>query len=216
MRMLPEGTSPEARLLIVARGLRGFADGVVSVLLASYLSDLGFSPSEIGVLITGTLLGSAALTLGVGLFGRRLGPKRVLLAACVLMFFTGLGFTGITEFWPLLAIGVIGTMNPSGGDVSVFLPTETALLPALVPDRGRTALFARYNLTGTFCGALGALASGVPVVIAKHQGWDILDAERAGFVAYMVVAVIVGFLYSQLSARHGAILARPGGALATS
>ena len=71
-RVLPAGTSPEARLLIVARGLRGFADGVVSVLLASYLSDLGFSPGEIGVLITGTLLGSAALTLGVGLFGDRL------------------------------------------------------------------------------------------------------------------------------------------------
>src|SRR5215213_11625840 len=90
-KLLPPGTAPEARLLLTARALRGFADGVVSVLLASYLSDLGFSPSEIGVLITGTLLGSAALTLGVGLFGRRLGPKRVLLAACVLMFLTGLG-----------------------------------------------------------------------------------------------------------------------------
>jgi hypothetical protein len=39
--LLPPGTSPEARLLITARALRGFADGVVSVLLASYLSDLG-------------------------------------------------------------------------------------------------------------------------------------------------------------------------------
>ena len=67
MRILPEGTSPEARLLLTARGLRGFADGVVSVLLASYLSDLGFSPGKIGVLITGTLLGSAALTLATGL-----------------------------------------------------------------------------------------------------------------------------------------------------
>src|SRR5688572_26782761 len=149
MRLLPEGTSPEARLLIVARGLRGFADGVVSVLLASYLSDLGYSPSEIGVLITATLLGSAALTLGAGLFGGRIGPKRVLLAASSLMFLTGLGFIGVTDFWPLLAIAVVGTLNPSGGDVSVFLPTEQALLPGLVPNAGRTALFARYNLAGT-------------------------------------------------------------------
>jgi predicted MFS family arabinose efflux permease len=107
-------------------------------------------------------------------------------------------------------------MNPSGGDVSVFLPTEQALLPGLVPDRGRTALFARYNLCGTFATALGALASGVPVAIAKRQGWDILDAERAGFVAYMVAGVIVALLYSRLSAQHGASVARPGGALATS
>jgi predicted MFS family arabinose efflux permease len=215
-RLLPPGTSHEARLLITARALRGFADGVVSVLLASYLSDLGFSPGEIGVLITGTLLGSAALTLGVGLFGRNLGPKRVLLGASVLMLLTGLGFTGVTAFWPLLAIAVVGTMNPSGGDVSVFLPTETALLPGLVPNEGRTALFARYNLAGTFCAALGALASGIPVVIAKSQGWDVLNAERAGFVAYIVVAIVVAVLYSRLSSQHGPAVPRPGGALATS
>jgi MFS family permease len=215
-RLLPPGTSPEAKLLLTARGLRGFADGVVSVLLASYLSDLGFSPGKIGVLITGTLLGSAALTLATGLLGRRLGAKRVLLCASVLMFLTGLGFTGVTSFWPLFAVAVVGTMNPSGGDVSVFLPTEQALLPGLVPDTSRTALFARYNLAGTFAVALGALASGAPVAIAKREGWDILDAERAGFVAYMFVGVIVAVLYSRLSSQHGATLARPGGALATS
>jgi MFS family permease len=215
-RILPPGTAPEARLLLAARALRGFADGIVSVLLASYLSDLGFSPSKIGVLITATLFGSAALTLTTGLFGSRIGAKRILLGASALMFLTGLGFTGITAFWPLLAIAVVGTMNPSGGDVSVFLPTEQALLPGLVPDKGRTALFARYNLAGTFAAALGALASGVPVAIAKREGWDILDAERAGFVAYMFVGVIVAVLYSKLSPQHGATVARPGGALATS
>lgn len=216
MRLLPPGTSGEATLLITARALRGFADGVVSVLLASYLSDLGYSPTEIGVLITGTLLGSAALTLVTGLFGRRIGAKRVLLGASALMFLTGLGFTGVTAFWPLLAIAVVGTMNPSGGDVSVFLPTEQALLPGLTPDSGRTALFARYNLAGTFAAALGALASGLPVAIAKREGWDLLDAERAGFVAYMVVGVIVAVLYSRLSSQPNAGMARPGGALATS
>src|SRR5215217_3379489 len=162
MRILPPGTSPEAKLLLTARALRGFADGIVSVLLASYLSDLGFSPSKIGVLITGTLLGSAALTLTTGLFGRRLGAKRVLLGASVLMFLTGLGFTGVTAFWPLLAVAVVGTMNPSGGDVSVFLPTEQALLPGTAPDEQRTALFARYTLIGALVAAVGALCAGVP------------------------------------------------------
>ena len=60
------------------------------------------------------------------------------------------------------------------------------------------------------------LASGVPVAIAKSQGWDILDAERAGFVAYMVVGVIVALLYGRLSEQREASVPRPGGALATS
>ena len=53
----------DARILVAARALRGFADGAVSVLLAGYLGALGFTPFQIGAIITGTLLGSAALTL---------------------------------------------------------------------------------------------------------------------------------------------------------
>ena len=67
--------------MIAARGLRGFADGAVSVLLAGYLTDLGFTPFRVGATITGTLVGSALLTLAVGLLGHRLRRKGVLLAA---------------------------------------------------------------------------------------------------------------------------------------
>src|SRR5438874_2185528 len=49
--LIPRDASPDARRLVLARGMRGFVDGMVSVLLASYLSDLGFSPGQIGVLI---------------------------------------------------------------------------------------------------------------------------------------------------------------------
>jgi MFS family permease len=80
-RLLPESATLDAGRLIAARGLRGFVDGMVSVLLASYLSDLGFSPGQIGVLITATLLGSAALTLGVGLLGGRASPRHILRAS---------------------------------------------------------------------------------------------------------------------------------------
>src|SRR3989442_409947 len=52
-------------MLLFTRGARGFADGVVSVLLASYLGRLGFTPVQIGAIVTATLLGSAALTLGI-------------------------------------------------------------------------------------------------------------------------------------------------------
>ena len=56
----------DARTLVFTRGARGFADGVVSVLLASYLARLGFTPVQIGAIVTATLLGSAALTLAMG------------------------------------------------------------------------------------------------------------------------------------------------------
>lgn len=198
-RVLPSSTTPDGKLLVLTRSLRGFADGVVGVLLASYLSAIGFSPIQIGAIVTGTLLGSAALTLVVGLYGTRWRPRQVLFGATLLMLATGLGFLGVTAFWPLLVVAVAGTLNPSAGDVSVFLPTEQAVLPETVSAKERTALFARYNLGAALMGALGALASGIPVALAHRQGWALAAAERSGFVLYAAVAVVVGLFYIRLS-----------------
>src|SRR6266542_2835195 len=112
----------DARRLILARGLRGFADGAVSVLVASYLTHLGFTPFRVGAIVTGTLLGSAGLTIAIGIVGHRLRRRPLLLAAAALMAGTGIGFVALTAFWPLLVVAVVGTLNPSAGDVSVFLP----------------------------------------------------------------------------------------------
>ena len=197
-RLLPRDAGPEAGRLVLARGLRGFADGMVSVLLAAYLTDLGFSAGQVGVLITATLIGSAALTLTVGILGQSLNPRSVLLFTSGLMLATGIGFAGVTEYWPLVLIAIAGTLNPSNGDVSLFLPTEQAVLSGTASGQARTALFARYNLAGIFCGALGALCAGIPVALAKAQGWDLVDAERSGFVVYALVAVLVAVIYRGL------------------
>lgn len=167
-RLFPASVSADAGWLVGAHALRSFADGFVSVVLASYLSGIGFSPLQVGAIVTGTLLGSAALTLAVGMFGSRVRRRTVFVGASALMFVTGIGFFGVTEFWPLLLIAVAGTLNPSAGDVSVFLPVEQAVLSESAADRDRTALFARYNLGGRMAGALGALASAIPVVVAQQ------------------------------------------------
>ncbi|HSV05894.1 MAG TPA: MFS transporter, partial [Candidatus Binatus sp.] len=149
------------RAILLTRGVRGFVDGLVSVLLAGYLSRLGFTPAAVGAIVTGTLVGSAALTIGVGLAGYRLDRRRVLLGASLLMLGTGLGFATFTAFWPLFIVAVVGTLNPSAGDVSVFLPVEQAVLAEMVRPAERTTAFAWYNVSGTLAGALGALVSGL-------------------------------------------------------
>lgn len=197
--LLPPSATADARRLVVTRALRGLADGAVSVLLAQHLLALGFDPFQIGALVTGTLLGSAALTLAVGLLGQRLGRRRILLGAAGLMFATGIGFLGVTSFWPLLVVAVAGTLNPSAGDVSLFLPIEQAALSESVAAKDRTAMFARYNLAGSVAGALGALGSGLPVALAHARGLAPTAPGRLGFVLYAIVALIVALLYRGLS-----------------
>ncbi|MCI3131250.1 MFS transporter [Phenylobacterium aquaticum] len=192
--------TPAARILVAARGLRAFGDGFIALLLPVYLTRLGFSPFQVGALTTATLLGSAVLTLGVGLVAHRIAPRRLLFAACVLMLATGLAFAGVRDFWPLMVVGFVGTLNPSGGDVSPFLPLEQALLAHAGPDDQRTRLFARYSLTGSLLGAAGALGLGAAAKLGGLVGADPLAVARALFVLYGLIGMAVFLLYRALPA----------------
>jgi MFS family permease len=189
----------DARKLFITRGIRGLVDGLVSIALASYLTGIGFSPFQVGAIVTATLLGSAAVTLGVGLLGYRLSRRGILLGAAALMVLTGLGFAGLTSFWPLMLVGFAGTLNPSSGDVSVFLPTEQAALAHTVSGPARTMVFAWYNLVGSMAGAVGALLSAVPAAVASHLGVSLLATERCVFIFYAFAAVVTASIYVSLS-----------------
>jgi len=184
--------------ILIARGLRAFGDGYVSLLLPLYLLELGYGPLEVGIIATATLLGSGLLTLFVGLHAHRFRDRNVLLAATVLMAATGLGFAACTQFWPLLLIAIVGTLNPSSGDVSVFLPLEHAVLTRSVTDRERTAVFARYSLVGALLAAVGSLAAGAPALLSASLGLAQLASLQLMFVVYAALGLVTAAIYRGL------------------
>jgi MFS family permease len=194
-----------ARRLILTRALRGFVDGMLSLLLARHLLALGFEPTQVGAIVTATLLGSAALTIGVGVWARSVPRRTILMLASALMVMTGLSFAGLTAFWPLIVVAAVGTLNPSSGDVSVFLPTEQAVLSQAVPATRRTTAFAHYNLAGNLAGALGALASGA--IGWADQGPFTVSPQTA-FLLYAASGLVCALVYRGLPA---AIEAPPAG-----
>jgi MFS family permease len=174
--------------VIAARSLRGFADGVLALVVPLHLTQLGWSPAEVGALFAATLLGSALLTLAVGLVADRVAPRAVLLGGCALMLATALGLAAVESLVLLLVVAFLGTLNPGGGDVSVFLPTEQALLAQSSPTPARAERFALYNLGGALAGAFGALASGA------------FPTAQAAFAAYGLTALLLAPLYLPLAA----------------
>ena len=196
--LLPRSARPEAGVLLAARGLRAFGDGLVSLVLPAYLLALGYGPLETGVLASATLAGSALLTLMAGLYAHRSSGRVLLMAASVVMLLTGLAFATCQDFWPLLVIAFIGTLNPSSGDVSVFLPLEHAQLAHLVAERDRTRLFARYSFIGSAGAALGALCAGFPETMAGLLGLSLKQALQGVFVLYAALGGMVLLLYRRL------------------
>jgi MFS family permease len=188
----------DVRAVVAGRAIRGFVDGLVSIVLALHLSLLAFSPLQIGAIVTGTLIGSSMLTLLSGFSSHRASARTILLLASALMALTGLGFATVTWFWPLLAVAVLGTLNPSSGDVSAFLPTEQALLASHVDDADRPRAYAIYNLAGALAGAFGALCAVVPSRLSDVFGWGERTGTRATFVVYAFAAVPLLVLYRGL------------------
>ena len=169
------------------------------MLLPLHLAALGLSNIEVGAIATATLVGSAAMTLFVGFIAYRVGRRALLVRASLLMIATGVGFALLRDFWPPLVVGFLGTINPSSGDASVFLPTEQALLPQTTSDRQRTALFARYSLIGTLAAAFGALAAGVPGFLATGLDMPLARAVDVMFLLYAALGLLALVFYRELS-----------------
>jgi len=180
---LKSAAAPGIARLLAARGSRGFADGVLSLVVPLHLLRLGWSAAEIGAFVAATLLGSALLTLLVGFSAHRIAVRPALLGACALMLLTSLGLATAESTLLLLAVAFAGTLNPGGGDVSVFLPLEQSLLARFAAPGARTGVFARYNLAGTLGAALGALASAA------------FDSGARAFALYGSVALLLSVLY---------------------
>lgn len=191
--------SRDVRRVLVARSMRAFGDGYVAILLPVHLSRLGYDAFGVGLISTASLLGSAVLTLALGLVAYSIPRRPALLAAALLMLATGLGFARVEAFWPLLVIAFVGTLNPSGGDVSVFLPLEHTVLSHVVADEDRTAAFARYSFVGAFSSALGALSVGVVDWLTPFVTPATTTAVLFG--VYGVLGLLTFFLYGHLSPR---------------
>jgi MFS family permease len=189
-----------AIFLFAARALRDFGDGFVAVLLPVYLLALGFTPLQVGVIATASLLGSALLTIGVGFLGARHDRRQLLLAGAGLMIATGVAFAVGHDYALLLVVALAGTINPSAGSVSVFVPLEHAVLAREVTERERTGMFARYSLAGALAAAAGGLASAMPDHLAP-VGLDRLAGIQAMFVLYALLGLLGGLLYALIPRR---------------
>ena len=193
------GLSEDGRNLFSTRILRLFAYGFLSVILALYLSQLGQSEFNIGLLLTLTLLGDTAISLWITTNADRIGRQKMLIVGACLMVLAALIFAVTKNFYLLLLAATIGVISPSGNEVGPFLSIEQASLTQLVLDRKRTKTFAWYGLVGSFATALGALAGGGLSQVLQRMGYTPLSSYRVIMLGYGVIGLLLVVLFARLS-----------------
>ncbi|MBI4338485.1 MAG: MFS transporter [Chloroflexi bacterium] len=190
----------DGKLIILARAVRTFAQGAVSVILAIYLEKLGFSLVQIGAFMSIGLVGTAVYAVLVGVFASRIGLRRLMMAFTLGSAVMGiaLAFTGS---FPLLAvIALVTSFSASGGGSSAVQPLELASLPETAPQHRRTDVFAIYDIAATVATALGALAAGLPQALQSLLGMTDLAAMRAVFLGYTALHGAAAACYLFVSA----------------
>ena len=194
-----QNTPADTKVLFSTRILRLYAYGLLSVILALYLSQLGLSKVNIGLLLTLTLLGDTAISLWITTNADRAGRRRMLIAGAGLMILAAVLFSATRNFYLLLLAATIGVISPSGNEVGPFLSIEQASLSQLVADRKRTQIFAWYNLVGSFATALGALTGGVLSQALQGFGISPLLSYRVVVLCYGTIGLLMIGLFARLS-----------------
>ena len=176
-----------------------FGYGLASVVLVLYLAALGLPDPVIGLLLTLTLLGDAAISLWLTTHADRVGRRRVLFVGALLMCLAGVGFASSSAFPVLVLAATIGVISPSGNEVGPFLAVEQAALSQTIADRARTRVFAWFNLTGSFATATGALVGGGVAGMLIATGRAPVDAYRFVIVLYACLGLVLAVLFWRVS-----------------
>ena len=190
--------SVDGKKLLVTRILRTFAYGYLAVVLGLYLDRLGMDPTQIGVVFTAAIAGSAVMTVFWSLIADRVGRRRTVAIMAALMALGGIVFALTDNFWLLILGAFTGTISATSSEVGVFQTVEQAVLPQTAPNEKRTWLFSIYNTAANFAGALGSLAA-ASVAFFASLGLDGADAYRPLFVFYALVGLLNLLIFLTLS-----------------
>jgi MFS family permease len=189
----------DGRLLFTTRIARLFAYGFLSVVLVLYLAEVGLNETQIGLLLTLTLIGDTIISLWITTNADRIGRQRMLIVGAILMISAGVIFAFTRSFVILLITATLGVISPSGYEVGPFLAIEQAALSQIVPNEQRTQIFAWYNLVGSFATALGSLSAGALAQALQGSGMTPLGSYRMVVIGYAAMGLMIGLLFTGLS-----------------
>jgi len=180
---------PREVYILQAGGLlNSFGNGVVLPFLLIYLHNVrGIALGVAGLAAATQSAAGLASGFLAGTLSDRIGPRRVLLAALVVMT-VAFGLMPLIRVpWHAFAIYLLWGVG-SGS----FWPAQSALLAGLTPPRRRSGAYALQRLAMNLGVAIGGVVAGLIASVAHPSSFTILFlVDCATFVAYIGVLLRV-------------------------
>jgi len=187
------------QIVCVAKAIRTFGFGCISVVLALFLLKQGFSAAAVGAIFSATLIEDAIVTTLVSTLAVRIGLRRILLAASILIIICGASLAFCAVPWVIVCAAVFGIVSPAGYEGGPFSPIEQTLISESEPPSNLTRAFSWYNLTGFGGAALGALFAGWAMnAHNQHLALFGLGMYQSVFLLYALGGAVLCLLYSTI------------------
>lgn len=193
--------SDDGKLILAGRIIRTFGYGFLSVILSIYLSLVGFSGVQVGLILSASLINGILFNLIASFYADKLGRRNLLIIYSLLVFFSGIIFYATDNYIALIVAAFIGTINVTGSETSAFLSIEQAILPRTIKDiKKRNVLFALCNVVGTLAMSAGILMSGLPIVIQQYvPELSLAESMKILFLTYSLLGLSSIPIYLRLS-----------------
>ncbi len=188
---------PDVRRILRIKALRAFAYGFGSILLGASLQEAGLSVTQVGVLFSVLLAGTALMSALVAVAGERIGRRRLYCSLFLLMAASGALF-GLSQAFPLLILAALtGTLSAEVVESGPFTSLEQAMLPGVTgKGKERNRVFGYSNAIAAVVGSWGALAAGGPEFFRRFIS---LPATQRWFLLYVAIGLIAAWMALRLS-----------------
>ncbi len=173
--------------------------GLIAVILAIYLAEIGLSVPQIGLVLGASLIGGFLFSLIV-MFTANTISRRVWFVivagvtgiAIVMLFFTeNVWLIGIASFF--------GSYAGSGMHWGPSLQLEQSSLTEVTSSQTRTRAFSNLSVSSAGGRAVGSALVGIATYLIGVRGWDLVDAYKVLLAIYLGINLLNAAIYLALS-----------------
>ena len=189
----------DAYIVYAGRGLRDMGRGLIAVILAIYLSQIGLSIPQIGLVIGASLVGGFVLSLIV-MFTANVISNRIWLVAIALITALSILMLFFTEnVWLIGVASFFGSYAGSGMHWGPSLQLEQSSLTQVTNFQTRTRAFSNLSMSSAAGRAIGSGLVAIATYLITVRGWELIDAYQVLLAIYLVINLVNAITYLPLS-----------------
>jgi MFS family permease len=189
----------DALIVYAGRGLRDMGRGLIAVILAIYLAEIGLSIPQIGLIFGVSLVGGFLFSLLV-MFTANTISRRVWFVIIAFVTAVSIVMLLVTEnVWLIGLASFFGSYAGSGMHWGPSLQLEQSSLSEVTNSRTRTRAFSNLSVSSAAGRAIGAALVGIATYLIGVRDWELIDAYKVLLAIYLGINLLNAAVYLALS-----------------